>query len=86
MNKEQLKEQIYHYTGKKIEVTDDDVYKVEKFINKTEEIFAKNHIDKLIDNMRHELYLYYQFNYNTNSDDYSCNNSFDKKCLNEHKY
>jgi hypothetical protein len=83
MNIEQLKEQIFHYTGKKVEVYDNDIKKVEKFIKQTEDLNRDKSIDELIDIIRHDLYLYYQYNYNMESTSY--NNSHDKKRLLSHK-
>jgi hypothetical protein len=79
MNIEQLKEQIYYYTGKKVEVNEDDVRKADKFIENAKIFHKERTLDELIDIIRHDLYLYYQYTYNMDSS--SCNNSFDKKRL-----
>jgi hypothetical protein len=63
MNKEQLEEQIFHYTGKRINTNKKDVENINIFINNLEKENNKN-IDKYIDYVRYELYLYYQLNYN----------------------
>ena len=85
MNKEQLEEQIYHYTGKKIEVNDDDIKNADIFIKNAEEYHKEKYIDEMIDAIRHDLYLYYQYTYNMNNENeeyiYSCNNSYDLKKL-----
>lgn len=64
MDLNELKEQINYYTGKKIEVTENDLKKVDKFIQITINQYNNYNINHLIDIMRHEMYKYYNYNYN----------------------